>query len=347
MSSELNFQSLYFSDFKQCVSKFNKKENDSSSSSSVISARAMQMYVDNLKDEQFQSSTRRMYYNVWKNFSQFFIRLDVKPKSWLVLYVGFLVEDNKKSSMIASYISVIKSVLKADGVMLNENRYLLNALTRACRLKNDKVKIRLPIQNGLLALLLEKLREHFDTQPYLANMYQALFSAAYYGLLRVGEVTSSQHVIKASDVHVGRNIRNLMFVLRSSKTHSTSDHPQIIKVSHQQAVPQSSFAYSYPNVNINHNCPFKIIRTCAEIRRSFKSKEEQFFVFSNKDPVTAAHARNILKLMLIENGLDSSLYSFHSFRSGRAVDLLRFLDLDSVKKIGRWRSNAIFSYLKM
>ena len=48
----------------------------------------------------------------------------------------------------------------------------------------------------------------------------ALFATAYYGLFRVGEITDSQHAVKACDVHIGVNKRKLLFILRTSKTHT-------------------------------------------------------------------------------------------------------------------------------
>ena len=75
----------------------------------------------------------------------FFIRLDHKPDNLedrLTLFVGYLVENKKKSSTVRSYILAIKSVLKDDGIDLCEDRYLLTSLTSACKYKNDRVTTR-------------------------------------------------------------------------------------------------------------------------------------------------------------------------------------------------------------
>ena len=55
--------------------------------------------VDQLKHQRNRLSTRKNYYCVWKQFNQFFIRLDKKPDNWeerLILFVGYLVHQNKK-----------------------------------------------------------------------------------------------------------------------------------------------------------------------------------------------------------------------------------------------------------
>ena len=69
----------------------------------------------------------------------------------------------------------------------------------------------------------------FNAQWYMENMYKALFALGYYGLPRVGELTHSQHVIKARDVHLGMNKDKILVILYSSKTHDESMKPQRLK----------------------------------------------------------------------------------------------------------------------
>ena len=55
----------------------------------------------------------------------------------------------------------------------------------------------------------------------------------------------------------------------------------------------------------------------------------------------------ILKLMKDKCGLDSRLYNTHSLRTGCALDLLKLgLSVETIKKLGRWKSNTVFMYLK-
>ena len=130
-----------------------------------------------------------------------------------------------------SYISAIKAVLQDDSIEVHEDRYLLTSLTKACRYQNDRVMIRLPITNGLLQLILKKMSQVFDSpQPYLLTMYRALFSTAYFGLFRIGELTFSEHSIKANDVRIGDNKCKMMFILCSSKTHWRDVKPQVVKI---------------------------------------------------------------------------------------------------------------------
>ena len=200
---------------------------------------------------------------------------------------------------------------------------------------------RLPIQKGMLDVIIRHIRNHFLTHPYLEKLFNAIFASAYYGLLRIGEVTTSEHVILADNVHIAENKQKILFVLRSSKTHWADSKPQMVKVT---AEDELSYSSHYPQ----DTCPFKILREYLHLRPIACNKQEQFFVYADNSPVKPANVRKILKIMLNDMGLDHSLYGMHSFRIGRASDLLNKLKytVESIKKIGRWGSNAIYTYLR-
>ena len=113
------------------------------SSDSSISMKVIEQIIDRLCLECNRSSTRKNYYSVWKTFNRFFLRLDERPASWkerLTLFVGYLIQDGRKATMIKSYISAVKAVLSDGGIEINEDRSLLTSLTKACRYVNDHVR---------------------------------------------------------------------------------------------------------------------------------------------------------------------------------------------------------------
>ena len=114
--------------------------SDSGSTSSTISMAELQHMVDQLKREHHRSATREQYYGVWKCFNSFFIKLDVKPDNWeqrLVLFIGYLIDNDRKLSTIKSYISAIRSTLHDLGEKIINEDAQLTSLVKACRLKND------------------------------------------------------------------------------------------------------------------------------------------------------------------------------------------------------------------
>ena len=273
------------------------------------------------------------------------INLDAKPKTWedrTTLFIGYKIDQGITSTTVKSYVSAIKKILVDDGYPWDDQKVLLGTLTRACKLVNDRVCTRLPIQCSLLEIILFELERIFNRsgQYYIQLLYKTLFALAYYGLMRVGEVTLSDHVVKAKDVHAGRNKDNLLIILYSSKTHNQGMRPQKIKIISNRNERSGQYVK-------RHFCPFQLTNEYFELRGGFDTDEEQFFIFRDRTPVSPCHARKVLKDVLQNLGLEHENYGMHSFRVGRASDLIKYhYTIEEVKKMGRWRSNAVYRYIR-
>ena len=194
-------------------------ESSRSSHSSRISITHINTVLEKLKSKQTRDSTAKNYLSVWRHLNKFIINLDYRENlTWedkTALFGAYLVDGRVQSSTLKSYFSAIKFVLKQDGYPWYDNKALLSALVQSCKLENDRVKVRLPIQKSLLEMLLsevERLYRDVKQQPYLETMYKALFCLAYYGMLRVGELSLSPHTIKACNIHVGHNKDKILIV---------------------------------------------------------------------------------------------------------------------------------------
>ena len=237
-------------------------------------------------------------------------------------------------------MSAIKSVLRADGYLWDDNVVLLHSLIRACKLINDRVTCHLPIQSGLMKMLIfEVERLYGGKQCYLESLYKALFVLAYYGLMRIGKLIESEHTLKANDIHVGMNKNKILMVLRSSKTHGKESLPQKIKITAQNNDAEFRKHRFF--------CPFSLVRNFLHMQGDYDFDNEFLFIFSGGQAVTQCNVREVLKTLLLDLNLDPSLYGFHGFRSGRATDLFKMqYSISEICKIGRWRSSAVYRYLK-
>ena len=205
--------------------------SSTSSTSSRISTQHISQILEKLKSTQTRNSTSATYLSVWRHLNRFIISLDTRENlSWedkTALFGAYLVDGGIQSSTLKSYFSAIKHVLKVDGYPWDDSKVLLSSLVRKCQFVNDKLKVRLPIQKRLLEVLLFEIERQFGaTQPYLECMYKAIFCVAYYGMLRVGEMSASPHVIKACHVHVGNNKDKILLLLYTSKTHGLESRPR-------------------------------------------------------------------------------------------------------------------------
>ena len=256
------------------------------------------------------------------------------------MYCAALIQEGAQSATLKSYISAIKAILRDDGYEWNENRVLLGSLTRSCKLINDRVRTRLPVNQGLLEMMLFELERLLSNQPFLMILYKAMFALAYYGLFRAGEITKSNHVIKAANVHIGQNKDKLLIILYTSKTHGLGSFPQKVKIEANHRARMVSRRRFF--------CPFKLMRDYLKIRGDYTSDCEQLFVFSSGAAVEAVQLRNIFKEIILRLGLDNRLYGLHSFRIGHASDMVKtgYYSLEQVKSAGRWRSSAVYRYIK-
>ena len=287
-----------------------------------------------------RDSTKENYYTIWKLFNKFILKLDIIPGKWedrVFLFLANLVNEGKKSSTVHSYFSAIKAVLFYNGYELSYDLMQLKAITKACRLINDKLQTKLPIRLSLMEQILFEIGREYDQQPYLKCLYQTIIAIAYFGLFRIGEVTKGDHVVKARNVFLGQNKNKVLFVLYTSKTHSVDVRPQKVKIAEAR---QSDVAH--------HFCPFDLINRYFKLRGDYTNVNEQFFIYRDGSAVEPATIREVLSKAIKGLGLDSRLYSFHGLRAGRATDLFHWgFTLEQIKIIGRWKSNAIYRYLKM
>ena len=241
-------------------------------------------------------------------------------------------------------MSAICTVLAEDGIEFQQDSFVLTSLIKASRIRNNVLVTCLPIHKVLLKLILDEVTKFGAelNQPYQKTLYLAFFAMAYYGLLHIGELTHSPHVLLACNVHVGTNKDKILLLLKSSKTHPKGDRSQLIKIA---ATPVNQ---TVSNNKDNKYCPFHLIKNYIKSRPdSMQSANELFFIWSDRSPIFPCQATGMLRNMISRIGLDASIYSFHGFQAGRAGDLLKLgVSVETIKKIGRWRSNAVFAYLK-
>ena len=229
--------------------------------------------MDKLKNFKNKNSTKKVYLSIWRKFNNFVIKLDRIPRTWeerVGLYIAHLVYHGAQSSTVKTYISAIKSILIDDDYQWDQSKILFSTLTRACRLINDRVRMRLPIKKCLMELLLHQISLIFDIQPYLKVLYQCMFCFAYYGLLRIGEITTGNHPIRARNVHMGENKNKIMMVLFTSKTHGLGSYPQKITISNDDSqLMNAKSVYD----------PFEITREYSSLRGDYDTENDSYFVF--------------------------------------------------------------------
>ena len=274
--------------------------------------------------------------------------MDSKPSNWedrLTLYVGYLVHCNRQSATVKSYVSAIRAVLQENDIEIQENKFLISALTKACKLNNDIVCTHQPIHREMLDAILKEIHNRYlqCDQPYMAVLLTCIFSTAYFGHLQIGEIVDGVHAIKAIDEQIAINKRKMKFTLRLSKTHGKYANPQIVKISNETR-SESRTAGSNQS---RHTCPYKLLWKYIQMRGSYRSDTEYFFTYSDGKGIPAHRLRSCLKTSLVNLGYKANRFLFQSLTAGRASDMLKYgISVETIKRLGRWKSNAVYRYLK-
>ena len=197
----------------------------------------------------------------------------------------------------------------------------------------------------MLAVIMKYMDLHYQklNQEYLGLLYCTIFLTMYFGLFRISEVVKGDHAVLAKDIHLGKNKNKILFVLRSSKTHSTVISPQLVKITstadYKKKLQQSEILVL--------PCPFELIRSYLRARGGYSDENEQLIMFRDGTAVPPGHIRKTLKLMIKKAGFDHKFYRSHSLRAGRSCDLFRLgVSIENIKKLGHWKSNDIYRYLK-
>ena len=157
-------------------------------------------------------------------------------------------------------------------------------------------------------------------------------------MFRIGEVSQGDHAMKAKDVHMASNKDKMLIVLHTSKTHGRESFPQKIKIK----------AASNSEIVERFFCPFKLMRKYLSTRGGYRDDSEQFFIFRDRSPVKAEQVRKVLRDLLTKLGLQATLYNTHSFRIGKATEMLAaHFSISEIMRAGRWRTpSTVLKYLK-
>ena len=90
------------------------------------------------------------------------------------------------------------------------------------------------------------------------------------------------------------------------------------------------------------------MRNYFRIRKQWESIDEPCFIFQDRSPVTPVQARNLLRRILKNIGLNEVLYDIHSLRIGCCSDMVNKLGytVEEAKRVGCWKSSCVYRYIR-
>jgi integrase len=264
----------------------------------------------------------------WSRFAQFANAhsLQVLPASsrTIVAFAARMFERGYSPATIASHLSAVAYYHKLYSDCDPTDTFIVRKLIQGARKLRPASDGRLPITKDILLRLINSLK-FVTSSPYDQSMLSAMFCLAFYGFLRIGEITgSSANVLSVSNVSVVTTCIYIRF-----------DH-----FKHHAGQPITIVVNSS-----SHPCPVKALNHYLTLRGY---QGGPLFAFPGLKHLPRAYFTNMLHCCLTYLGLNPAQYKSHSFRIGAATHAaLLGLSDSEIQALGRWKSGAFKKYIRL
>ena len=247
----------------------------------------------------------------------------------MALFIAYLSERGYKYNSIRTYCSAVSFFHKIQVQSDPSGSYLVVKTLEGVRKMQPASEVRLPITLELLCRLVGTL-PRLGLSHYDSLLFKAMFTTAFFGLLRVGEIayTSStqSHTLQFENVLTSGPPVRYTLILKSFK------------------FSQGGEARIRLQRNSTGACPVQHLGNYLAVR---SLQPGPLFCLPDNTPVTRTRFTGVLSKVIKSLGLDTQIYKSHSFRIGGATYAaqLGFSDAE-IRQLGRWRSNAFKKYIR-
>lgn len=258
------------------------------------------------------------------------------PHSHVLLFVAYLSLMGKSHRTASCYVSAIGfrcKVLQSMPCNYSQSFVVKKMLEGMKRLKGTK-DVRLPITLELLTNIIDKLPS-VCFSAYEALLFAAAFSLAFHGFLRIGEIVYT----KAGQV------RQIICV-QDVKLHSLKNQQSIrIHITHSKSDQTGQGLFIDIIETGTKICPVRLLKCYLKERPNTSGP---LFCHFNGKHVSRFQFSSVLNKALKVNGIKLYGYKSHSFRIGAATAAsARGASDEEIMKLGRWKSNAFRSYIRL
>lgn len=258
------------------------------------------------------------------------------PISHLVLFISFLSLSGLAVNTAKSYLAAISSLHKIKNLTSSCSHFIILKMLEGFRRNTPlQTRARAPITFPLLVQISGVLSGVCNSS-YEVSLFNAAFSLAFFGFLRISEFalatksTSSIRVLQLSDLSLYDSTPPVIEVkVRFSKTDQLGRGTTLRILADTNTIV----------------CPFALLRSYIAQRGIHNGP---LFCHFDKSPLTRFQVQSVLRKSLLILGQQCSNFSTHSFRIGSATSAAaNKVPEDILKVMGRWRSNAYQSYIRI
>ena len=249
----------------------------------------------------------------------------------LSLFITFLNAKGYAPASISSYISALGYVHKLRDIPDPSMAFIIRRLLRSVHKTGRTGDSRLPITEPILLKLVQSLSSVTDSH-YDEVMFKSMFLLAFYGFLRIGEITATgkgnQNNIQLEDIQLFGNenvVSRIEIKMQIFKWHKSS-RPVILSI---ERVNNTSIL-----------CPVSALVAFLALRGTTSGP---LYCYPPNKAVSRTFFCTVLARAVDFSGYDRKLYKSHSFRVGAATKAsgMGFSELE-IQHMGRWGSNSAY-----
>jgi hypothetical protein len=282
-------------------------------------------------------SSQQVYSRAWVLYRQFASLYNIPfhgvtslpiHQNHVAAFISYMRLRGLAPTSIISYISALGYVHRLAGKPDPTRHNLVQKLISAATKINPISDPRLPITIIILHRLVQAVQVTISI-PYHRHLIQSMFITAFFGLMRIGELTIGKVKVISLKVNQVQFSNNQVILTIKHFKHNKAGRPVQIVLSPQQQV---------------QICPVAALTTYLQDRGSSPGP---LFCFPDGNPISRNFFTSRLSNALKFVGMDVTLYKSHSFRIGGSsyYASLGFSD-SQIRVMGRWNSNAFIRYIR-
>jgi site-specific recombinase XerD len=244
-------------------------------------------------------------------------------------FVCHLAKKGLQASTVRCYVSALAYWAQDMGEADPGESFRVKQLLRGLERKTAAPDTRTPISLGDLRSLVTIVPQ-LTCEPFEVRLFKAMFTTAFYGFLRVGEMTSS-----------GRGTAAPALSRKSAVLDAEQLKLTISEFKHNQGrKPHTVIINERPG---DAACPVERMEQYLEVRGDAPGP---LFMLRGKEVKGSVFA-GFLKRACAAVGLDPKTVKPHSFRIGAATNAMDAGCSDAqIRRMGRWKSSAFLAYLR-
>ena len=303
---------------------------------------ALRRVANNLMKCGLRPNTCRTYSAAQQRYTRFCAKYQLVPlpatEDTILLYVAFLQQEGLKASSVKVYLAAVRSLHIEEGFGNPLEDYMrVQRAIKALEITSNPPVQKLPITAQIMKALHMTIPASYDSAVTWAGM-----TLGYFGCLRAAEFCVTHGSFDAclhltlSDVSLnsaGIPEKHISVRIKRSKT----DKQNKGFVIHMSCTQQSV-------------CCYCAVLQMLEYRKHYRLSEHNLsplLLYSSGTAMTRAQFVQQTRLHLALLGMDTKLYSGHSFRAGSATTAaMNGLPDWQIKLLGRWNSDAYQRYIR-